>query len=541
MKEKAINFFNKIKEKWKNLAPKVKKIIMAVATVVLITIVLSTLVFNLGKDDMVILYKNMGAEETRDVYSQIVRMGVDVDKNELEEILVPESMKEEIILILAERGYPTTGSPYDDMTGASGLTTTDHERKQNDIIRLQKDIEHTLSNMKGVQTVEVILNIAEDNALAWAEEETKSTAAVSITMMPGYKISAGNVSTVKNLVSASVKNMDSERVTVTDATTMLEVKGNDEGNIEGQTYEQQFGFEKEVATEYERKITDLLVGTYGPGGTSVSASVVIDYDKLITEQEDYIPDNNGRGVISSQSQNYDMSASQLADGVAGEENNTDVPIIVDEDEDGTADLVNHQIDSEYLVSRVKRQTEKNGVPVKEATISVIVKDPSLDDDKKQALTELISKAVNVDEANIAVHSFVPQGEVPEVVEPTGTGNPLLDAIAENPLMIVVIGAGILALIILIAIIAAILGRKRKAKKEKLRRTQMDLDDSESQETIKKAQDELDEHKRKLKEMSELSNLSSTKENAIAEEIRSFSDESPEIAASLIRAWLKEDD
>ena len=56
-------------------------------------------------------------------------------------------------------------------------------------------------------------------------------------------------------------------------------------------------FETKVEKRLQDKIMNVLTLAYPPGQIRVSATVVIDYDKMITEDLQYEPQDNGQGVV----------------------------------------------------------------------------------------------------------------------------------------------------------------------------------------------------------------------------------------------------
>ena len=92
-------------------------------------------------------------------------------------------------------------------------------------------------------------------------------------------------------------------------------------------------------------------------------------------------------------------------------------------------------------------------------------------------------------------------------------------------------AGGLLLLLIIALVVILLIR-RSAKKKVL------IAAKEAENLMRSAQEEIDEHKRMLAEAAQAN--SNPKDNAIADEVREFAKQNPEITATLIRSLLKED-
>jgi len=279
----------------------------------------------------------------------------------------------------------------------------------------------------------------------------------------------------------------------------------------------------------EEKVTKQLSLRYTPDKMRVSATVVINYDKMISESMQYKPEQGNTGVIDSLDETYAKDATNYAQGIAGEEQNTDIPIVVDQNNDGTPEVVDHTRSIDYAISYIKQQVEKGQAELTSATMAIMVMDPELDQRQKDALIEQASKAANIPVGNISVENasfesnIIPTGTVPE------GGIDFTD-----PVTWAVIGLAILSLAILVFLVLSIL---RKGKTKKLVAKSNEEVDNLIQEQLN-IQKEVEDKKRLLKETAEAKN---NQENAIANEVRDFAKENPEITASLIRSWLKEED
>lgn len=166
------------------------------------------------------------------------------------------------------------------------------------------------------------------------------------------------VAAIKKLVANSVPRLLPENVAVINAVTMEELQGQslDSGSYYGLD---RLDFESKVEKRLEDKIMNVLTLAYKPSQIRVSATVVIDYDKMITENMQYVPQENGSGVVGKSEESKSQGSTQGAGGVAGEENNTDIPSY------GTADSGQGGTQSEeyynnvdYLVGYIKQQIER---------------------------------------------------------------------------------------------------------------------------------------------------------------------------------------
>ncbi len=130
----------------------------------------------------------------------------------------------------------------------------------------------------------------------WDDQGADSTGAVSLTLMPSCELSPEKVGAIKNLIANSVPRLLPENVTVVNAETMQEMVSDDVGGLTSYGLGR-LDFEAKVEKRLQDKIMNVLTLAYPQGQIRVSATVVIDYDKMITEDLQYEPQDNGQGVV----------------------------------------------------------------------------------------------------------------------------------------------------------------------------------------------------------------------------------------------------
>ena len=65
--------------------------------------------------------------------------------------------------------------------------------------------------------------------------------------------------------------------------------------------------------------------SYGVDGVTAVARVELDYDKMKTETRQLTPEDTGKGVMTHFEEQFSQNGQVAAEGLVGEENNTDVP------------------------------------------------------------------------------------------------------------------------------------------------------------------------------------------------------------------------
>ena len=525
---------DKIKEKIKGSsvighmnAGNKKWIIGGLAAVVVIALA-ATIWLNVGKDKYEVLFPGASKEENAEMYTVLQARDIKTQRNTEGEVMVPEKEAGDIMLDMSALGYPKTALPFNIFSDNTGFTTTEFEKKQYLLLNLQDRLERTLKDMSGVKNAIVTLNVPDESNYVWEEQSSDSTGSVSLTFMPSFELSSDKVTAIKKLVSNSVPRLLPENVTVVNAETMQELMSDDLGTS---TYGlNRLDFESKVEEKLENKIKNVLTLGYAASQIRVSATVVIDYDKMITEDLQYQPQENGQGVVDNfeERRTTDGTGNQ-AGGVAGEENNTDTPTYGAQTEDGNAQNTgDYYRNVDYLASYIKRQIEKDNVELQKATVAITVNDNNLTAAKKQQIIDSASKAANIAPEDIVVSSFQQAaGTTPLQADQSGAGTA---SILEKGLFYVIIGAAVV-LALTVLIIALMARRRRKHARE-------------DEELFGAIEEEIIPDQG-MKEAAAgdavvLNPMEpAAKEQTPVNRVKTFAKANPEIIASMISSWLKE--
>ncbi len=522
--------FLKIVKFWQGLANSLKVMILAGVAVALVLAISVPFVLR-GKSgaDSSVLYHNLSSDESSKIYAALQEMSVNVSMNSKGEIIVPAKDVNYLKLQLSTLGYPKSALSYDTFSSNTGFMTTELEKKQYLLMDLQNRLQETIRWIDGVNDAVVTLNVPQESNYIWETSSQQSTGSVMLSMGIDQVISSRQVAAIKNLVASSVPKMNGKDVTVINAATGTEFTVADENEgMNGNLLQLQF--EREVEKKMEDKVLNLLTLPYGINNVRVSATVVLDYDKMLQEEMQYIPELDGKGVIETLEEWYSSNKDGVSSGIVGEEDNTDVPTYPQiGDQNQEIDEFNNK--AKYLVSYIKKQIERNNAILKSNSISVVVHNHAITDENREALVNTISKAVNVNVADVMINSFTVEG---------GNGNVITNPITKSEIpMPYVIGAIILGLVLVLIIISLILYYRKKTKQLLLQAEEQ----ATAQDNAALAQlMEIQRNKEREKEKErELGQMQSAKTRETLESIQNFSFANPEIAATLIRDLIREDD
>ena len=523
MPEQLKAVVEKIKEYWAKLSEKTRKIVKWAALGILaLSLVLTVVLHTLGQGYKVI-FPGMSNTEATQVYATLLEMGVQPQIDNTGNVRVPADQWDELQYQLSAQGYPKTTLSYDTFSSMSGFTTTEFEKRVALVYQLQDSIRTTLCRWDGIADATVTINIPEDTNFVWNQGDDQSSASVSVTMRPGYSLSPEQVSAIKNHTASAVPKLTPDRVTVTDSATGVEPPSLE--NSRDQYNVKRLEFERQIEKAIEDNVKRLLVPTYGAEGVTAGAKVIIDYDKMVTEIKEIKPQEDGEGVVSHREEHYE-SEDGAAGGIAGEENNTDLPQYPNLEGLAPEDLPLFDRVTDYEIGYIMTQIEKGEPLLKEASVAVIVDERFLSPERESLLQDLVSKGAGIPAEQVRVASLTPDdAAMPADASPIG-----LDL-----RRLLIIGGIALGAVVLILVVILVVTRRARRKR---RMAEAQAAEEEENQRKLNLEREIDEHKRMLQEEAKAS--ANPKENAITQEIREFAERNPEITANLIRSLMRED-
>lgn len=537
IKEKAGNQkgLSKLLEK----GSKEKKILIGVLAGIVVLAIGLTVALNMNNQSYEVLFPGMSREENTEVLAVLQSRFVETKRNAEGEVMVPSEQLGDIMLEMSSLGYPKTTLPFNIFSDNTGFTTTEFEKKQYLLLNLQDRMERTLNNMQGIKKAIVTLNVPDESNYVWDENESGSTGSVSLNLLPGFTLTPEKVTAIKSLVANSVPRLTTDKVTVVNSDTMEELAAN-EGEDSSYYGLDRLDFESKVEKKLEDKISNVMSLGYPAEQFRVSATVVIDYDKMLTENLKYVPSEDNKGVQEHFEENRDLTdkEAKAAGSVAGEENNTDVPTYTNGDNTGADKTTGDYSRSEdYLVSYIKKQIEKDNVKLQKATVAITVNDSNLTDAKRQELINSASKAANIDPADIVVTSFQQIQETKQTEPAAKPEEP--ESIFNNLDDRIVIGAGVAAVLLIVLLLCLLVRRRKKISKEEDEIFKEALAVSLDPETIADGTDSAERAEEDA--VQNTINQEVKLNKAPTEEVRSFAKSNPEIVAAMLSSWLKEDE
>lgn len=551
MGEKAKAVLEKVKEFAKK---HVKALIVALAVVV---VLVAGILIWVGSRPYEVLFTELNSNEMSSILGYMEELGVtDYKVEDADTILVKESQVNSLKVKLLMEGYPQTGFAYT-YTQSSGMLSTESERAQAALLDLQNRLSATVRCFEGVREAVVTIDPGEDlNYILDTSRSVDATAAVFVTLKDYATLSTEQAAAIRRLVAHSVSGLDINSVTIEDAQGNRYSTGDSVSDGEASALKLQL--EQEWENKIRTEVMRVLTPFYGDEHVKVAVRCVVDVNQIVEESNEVIlPDyaldgsTNGAGIIGSRIYSYVVvrDGETTVGGVVGSETNSEDSNFSEYVEDldkiteGATNVdISGQID--YNNSTRKKHIVQTAGYLTACTISVSIDADVAGEIDEQAISVHIARAAGIigkyneetgieylgDKISVKAMPFYHEPVIPL----PGAWDWLPDWF--EIWMLYAAGAALLLLIIIIIIICVAIRKHKKKKKEKAKKTDEQIA-REIDEFLAAAAAAAQQEA----EGADVMSLQSEKSIELRQDIRKFADESPEIAAQLLRGWLREGD
>lgn len=517
-------WFEQIKDRWQELSDFMKRVI--VLGIISLVIILGTTYYFMTRVDYGVLFSDLSQADAGNIINDLKEKNIPYKlEDNGKTIMIEQNQIDSYRIDLAvEDKLPDSTTGFE-LFDESGMMTTDEDRKIMYQRALTGELERAIGSLSGVEGVKVILVTPDEGVFS----RDKKEATASITLSLRSPLADAAVQGIVTLASGAVENLSPENVRVIDTDGNV-LAGGQESQSVANTSDRYINIKTSYEETLENKVRTLLEPIYGTNRLKVSVNVDLDFDSVERTTTTY---NNPE--IRSESVEATGSADIVQEAQTGQMDDN-VTIVTGDDTEGNRTYrrdVNNELDTE-----ITRTISAPGM-IRRMTSSVVV-DGNLPNDVQQELRALVASAVGFNEERgdeIAIQGIdfgVDDAEdLPE--SPMEVLNPL-----DNDMLIyLAVIAGVVIVFITFTIILSI--RRRRSRQEYLvdeEASKVELD-SEILETLAQAQanlvnDETQEDIKDLERQRERAKYESRDKRA-----KQFAVDNPEIAAELIKAWMKQ--
>ncbi len=271
--------------------------------------ILVALIMFMGKEPTELLYSNLDLKEASEVTQALDQAGVKYEtKGDGSTIMVARDKVASARLLVAGKGLVTSGSVgYEIFDSSNALGQTDFVQQLNRQRALQGELERTIKEWQGVNSVRVHLVLPKRQI--FEEDAEQPSAAVTIST-GGREPSAEMVRAVQNLVGGAVAGMKPEKVNVIDQHGKTLSAASDE-SLAGQLAQDR---KSEAEARIAKTVKDMIEGVLGPGKVRVNVTAELDLNRVTTQEQKFDPEGQ---VIRSESTNESGNSETKNDDTNG--------------------------------------------------------------------------------------------------------------------------------------------------------------------------------------------------------------------------------
>ena len=390
MKDKIMNFKNKLTETWSGFSKKTKILIVSsfLGTLLLLTV----FVLMSSKTNYSPLYSGLSAQEAGEIKSAIEAKGIPVQLSaDGSTISVPKEEVANLKVTLAAEGIPKSGNvTYSIFSENMGLGMTDRHFDVVERDAMQNELAYLIKQINGVIDANVMITLPKDSVWITDEQKTAS-ASVVIKSDPSFTLEPKQIKGLYHLISKSIPNLPEDQIVVMDQYGVV-YENDDESKSNTDTtltvYQQQRQIRKDIEQDIQRQLQQMLGILLGQDKVVVSVTASIDFTKEKREENLVEPVNKETNEGIEISVERILESYKNGQKISEEATGTDtgeVPNYPSEDTDDTSvsERTEERINRE--VNRIYRQIEMSPYVINDLTINVGVEPP--DPKNPASLTE----------------------------------------------------------------------------------------------------------------------------------------------------------
>ena len=520
-----------------------KKVYILAASLLVVLIVVVVIV--VANRPYTVLFTELSATETSSIVSFLEGQGVTDYKIENNDtVLVRKDQAASLTARLLMEGYPQTGFSYsyDTYYNNIGSLSTESERRTAWLHDLQDQMSAVVRCFENVKNATVNISLGEDTSYVLDRDSTvKASASVLVEMNGAARLTKDQATAIRRYIANAVQGLAFDNVTIED--TMGNRYGSSDSLADADASELKIQLEEEWENKIRTTVLQVLTPFYGADNVSVGVNCVVDVsNRTVNTRDVFLPSwaddgsTNGKGIIGSQI--YEYFATRGDDtaigGLVGSETNSDIPEYVEDEADpnGTELELGGSGQTDYDNPYEESVAIYTAGYLTDCSISVSINSKEAGNVDVQQVREHVARAAGIqgpideetgeeilsDKISVISKPFY---EPPLILPPTYQ-------LPFEEWVIYAAGAGLLVFLLLLIIILSVRKKRKKKKQEQARQRELD----ELLAAAGLAQNAVPVTG------ADVMSLQTEKSMELRKDIRQFADDNPEIAAQMIRGWLR---
>ena len=562
MNTKLKELGGKAKDFFKNMSMKVRILLCAVLVVVIA--VIAALYIRSTNQPYSTIFSGLSNEDKTSILTAMESDGTTDYRVDGDSILVRADQADLVLSRLLMQGYPKSGRLYETYQEKVNTLTTNSERETYMLISRVQRMEGTIRAFDGVLDAVINMELGEDRTYVLDDSDlTNATASITLTLRDGYTLDNKAADAIRNVVVFGVSGMKAENVSI------LDTKGNTYDSTPGSNFGDNSQLKLQLQQYYNNmirtQVMQVLEGLYGEDNVRVAVTTVADVNRRVMESKEYTqPEGsyeNG-GLIGRENTLWVITPDGVdaVGGVPGTSTNADIPLYLEDAIQGAGDnaYAEYWHERDGKLNENSEQIEVASFSITDVSVAVTINanaNTAADVDE-EALRDHVAVAAGLgtDERMVAKVSVL---LVPFPAEPV---EQVTDSVIPADILpFIIIGAAILVvMIILLVTLLRVRNKRKKEREAELAEVEARLGElgpiGELDDTLEPLAGPLggpavatvigpdgQPVQVPVDTKAEITEVNTEKSMELRKMVRQFVQSNPEIAAQVIKNWLKGED
>ncbi len=548
MQTKLKGFWEKIKGFFAKLNKKTRILLGVCAAVILVLIVAAALLLN--RKEYASLCTGLTVNETSSVISFLNENGVTDYKISGDSILVPAGREEQLQIQLVTSRILNSGFYYETYFGEAGTFSTEAERREAMRIATQEKLEAMIRQLDGIRDAQVVITLSSERVYVLDPQTSEASATVLVTPDGNRLLSAGTVESIRYMVSHAVKDLNVGDVTISDTynNTYNDTSAGVGHMADANTLKLQY--EQEVNNKVRSQVYEALRNIYGDDNVAVAVNTTVDMSRKVVESTKYAqPEGSAAnaGLVGTEKWFWVIGedGTTAQGGTVGTTSNSDIPLYPDRVPDGVDDAPYSSGDGErnYHIDQEVTQREVFAGTITDLNVAVTInqKAENAGSMTVEQLTRHVAVAAGIgtsaeqwdSHVSVAIAPFADDAPI------AGTDGFFVRLLAGVPDWMILAAIGGLILFIILLIIILLL--RRRSKKKRLAKQAALEAEMRAAEEAAAAEAAAAVIAAAPTGGADIMEVNTEKSMELRKAVRQFAQNNPEIAAQMVKTWLKGED
>ncbi len=548
MQTKLKGFWEKIKGFFAKLNKKTRILLGVCAAVILVLIVAAALLLN--RKEYASLCTGLTVNETSSVISFLNENGVTDYKISGDSILVPAGREEQLQIQLVTSRILNSGFYYETYFGEAGTFSTEAERREAMRIATQEKLEAMIRQLDGIRDAQVVITLSSERVYVLDPQTSEASATVLVTPDGNRLLSAGTVESIRYMVSHAVKDLNVGDVTISDTynNTYNDTSAGVGQMADANTLKLQY--EQEVNNKVRSQVYEALRNIYGDDNVAVAVNTTVDMSRKVVESTKYAqPEGSAAnaGLVGTEKWFWVIGedGTTAQGGTVGTTSNSDIPLYPDRVPDGVDDAPYSSGDGErnYHIDQEVTQREVFAGTITDLNVAVTInqKAENAGSMTVEQLTRHVAVAAGIgtsaeqwdSHVSVAIAPFADDAPI------AGTDGFFVRLLAGVPDWMILAAIGGLILFIILLIIILLL--RRRSKKKRLAKQAALEAEMRAAEEAAAAEAAAAVIAAAPTGGADIMEVNTEKSMELRKAVRQFAQNNPEIAAQMVKTWLKGED